>query len=72
VTPVNHLHTISLILLMPIFQACSVTEQTPDDVGRKFEEGIEGRGKIVPIDQDRSQTGPSSNSPTAQPAGVSQ
>jgi hypothetical protein len=50
------------------FEACSVTEQTPDDVGRKFEEGIKGKGKIVPNDKDHSQASPSSNSPVTQPA----
>jgi hypothetical protein len=69
---VTYLRTISLALLMLILEACSVTEQTPEEVGQKFQEGIKGKGKIVPIDQDSSQTGPSSNSPITQPAGASQ
>ena len=51
--------------------ACSVTEQTPDEVGQKFEQGIKGQGKIVPIDQDQSQTEPSNNAPANPPAGFS-
>jgi hypothetical protein len=51
------LRVISLALLMLTFAACSVTEQTPDEVGQKFQEGIKGKGKIVPIDQDGSQAG---------------
>jgi hypothetical protein len=69
---VTYLRTISLALLMLILEACSVTEQTPEEVGQKFQEGIKGKGKIVPIDQDSSQTVPSSNSPITQPAGASQ
>jgi hypothetical protein len=69
---VIYLRAIFLALLVLIFEACSVTEQTPDEVGQKFQEGIKGKGKIVPIDQDRSQTGESSNSPVTQPAGAAQ
>jgi hypothetical protein len=57
VATVIGLRVISLALLMLTFAACSVTEQTPDEVGQKFQEGIKGKGKIVPIDQDGSQAG---------------
>jgi hypothetical protein len=59
-----------LCLAIPVisFAACSVTQQTPEDVGQKFEEGIKGNGKIVPEDKDRSQTSPSANSPVTKPA----
>jgi hypothetical protein len=56
------LRVISLALLMLTFAACSVTEQTPDEVGQKFQEGIKGKGKIVPIDQEGSHAG-AGNSP---------
>jgi hypothetical protein len=69
---VNYFRTIFLAFLILLFEACSVTEQTPDDVGQKFEEGIKGKGKIVPDDQDHSQTSPSNNSPVTQPAGSPQ
>jgi hypothetical protein len=62
VATVIGLRVISLALLMLTFAACSVTEQTPDEVGQKFQEGIKGKGKIVPIDQDGSQAG-AGNSP---------
>jgi hypothetical protein len=62
--------TICLAFLVFFFEACSVTEQTPSEVSQKFEEGIKGKGKIVPNDKDPSQTSPSSNSPVAKPAGA--
>jgi hypothetical protein len=54
------------------FEACSVTEQTPRDVGQKFEEGMKGNGQIVPNDKDHSPAGSSDNSPVTKPAGVTQ
>jgi len=64
------LRTIFSALSLLLFGACAVTEQTPTEVGQKFEEGIKGNGTIVPEDKDRSQTGPSENSPVTKPAGV--
>lgn len=57
-----------LAILVITFAACSVTEQTPEDVSQKFKEGIKGNGQIVPEDKDRSQTSPSANSPVTKPA----
>jgi hypothetical protein len=57
-----------LAILVISFAACSVTEQTPEDVTQKFKEGIKGNGQIVPEDKDRSQTSPSANSPVTKPA----
>jgi hypothetical protein len=62
VAPVIDLRLIFLALLTLAFVACSVTEQTPDEVGQKFQEGIKGKGKIVPIEQDSSRPG-AGNSP---------
>ena len=62
--------TICLAFLILFFEACSVTEQTPDEVGRKFEEGIKGEGKIVPNDKDHSPIIPSNTSPATQPAAL--
>jgi hypothetical protein len=62
--------TVCLAFSVLLFGACGATEQTPGDVGQKFEEGIKGNGTIVPEDKDRSQTGPSDNSPVTKPAGV--
>ena len=69
---VIQVRTISLVVFVLVFGACTVTEQTPNEVGQKFEEGIKGKGKIVPIDQEGSQTEPSTNLPATQPAGSSQ
>jgi hypothetical protein len=69
---VIHERTISLAVFVFLFQACSVTEQPPAEVGQKFEEGIKGKGKIVPMDQNGSQTESSTNLPATQPAGSSQ
>jgi hypothetical protein len=68
----TYVRTICLAFLVLFFEACSVTQQTPDDVVQKFEEGIKGKGKIVPNDKDHPQTTPSNNSPVTQPAGSSQ
>jgi hypothetical protein len=67
---VTYSRSICLALLVLFFEACSVSEQTPGDVGQKFEEGIKGNGKIVPEDKDRSQTGSSDNSPVTKSAAV--
>jgi hypothetical protein len=63
-----HVRVLCLAILAISFAACSVTQQTPEDVGQKFEEGIKGNGKIVPEDKDRSQTSTSANSPVTKPA----
>jgi hypothetical protein len=72
------LRTACLAFSVLLFGACSVTEQTPGEVGQKFKEGIKGNGTIVPEDKyrpqtgptDASQTGPSINSPVTKPAGM--
>ena len=64
--------TICLAFSVFFFEACTVTEQTPADVGQKFEEGIKGNGQIVPNDKDQSQTGTSNDSPVTKPAGAPQ
>jgi hypothetical protein len=69
---VIYVRTISLIVFLLLFGACSVTEQTPSEVGQTFEEGIKGKGKIVPLDQEGSQAEPSTNLPATQSAGSSQ
>ena len=37
---------------------CSVVEQDAEDVGQKFERGIKGEGRIVPIDPTTDAFGP--------------
>jgi hypothetical protein len=64
----THIRTICLAFSFLSSEACSVTEQTPAEVGQKFEEGIKGNGKIVPNDKDHSQTTPSNNSSVTEPA----
>jgi hypothetical protein len=64
----THIRTICLAFSLLSFGACSVTEQTPSEVGQKFEEGIKGNGKIVPNDKDHSQSIPSNNSSVPEPA----
>jgi hypothetical protein len=63
----THIRTVCLACLFLFLQACSVTEQTPAEVGQKFEEGIKGNGKIVPNDKDHSQAIPSNNSSVPEP-----
>ena len=38
---------LSLQILL-LLGGCAVSEQSAEDVGEKFQEGIQGRGKIVP------------------------
>ncbi len=38
--------------------ACSVTESSVDEVGSRFEEGLQGRGQIVPNQPDSDDFGP--------------
>jgi hypothetical protein len=66
------LRLIFLVGFVLLFEACSITEQTPNEVGQEFEQGIKGKGKIVPIDQSGSQAEPSTNLPATEPAGSSQ
>jgi hypothetical protein len=63
-----YVRILCLAILVISFTACSVTEQTPEDVSQKFKEGIKGNGQIVPEDKDHSQTSPSTNSPVTKPA----
>jgi len=64
----THVRLICLALLFLFVEACSVTEQTPEEVGQKFEEGIKGNGKILPNDKDHSQEIPSNRSSGPEPA----
>ncbi|MFM8363738.1 MAG: hypothetical protein ACKOAS_01145 [Verrucomicrobiota bacterium] len=36
--------------LLALISGCAVSEQSVEDVGRQFEDGIQGRGQIVPND----------------------
>ena len=67
-----YLRTLCLALLIFFLASCSVTEQAPEEVGQKFQEGIKGNGTIVPEDKDHSQTGVSNNSPVTKPAAAPQ
>jgi protein involved in sex pheromone biosynthesis len=44
------------ILLM--LSGCAVSEQSAEDVGEQFQEGIQGRGKIVPNETLSDDFGP--------------
>ncbi len=59
------------LLVLLCLGACNASEQTPTDVGQKFEQGLHGNGQIVP-DNDRSQNGPSDDSPVTRPVGAPQ
>jgi hypothetical protein len=48
----------SCLLALTALMGCSVVEQDVDDVGQKFERGIKGEGRIVPIDPTRDAFGP--------------
>lgn len=40
-----------------LLTGCAVSEQSVEDVGRQFEQGIQGRGQIVPNDPLRDDFG---------------
>jgi hypothetical protein len=48
---------------------CSFTDQTPNDVSQKFQQGIEGKGHLVPQDANGATNDPT-NSPTAPSAAL--
>jgi|SRR5580704_11575060 hypothetical protein len=70
--PMIYLRTLCLAFLILFLESCSVTEQAPEEVSQKFQEGIKGNGTIVPEDKDHSQTGVSNNSPVTKPAAAPQ
>ena len=70
--PMIYLRTLCLAFLTLFLESCSVTEQAPEEVSQKFQEGIKGNGTIVPKDKDHSQTGVSNNSPVTKPAAAPQ
>jgi hypothetical protein len=48
---VKWLLTIFQAALVVLLAGCAITEQTPEDVSQKFQEGIQGKGHLVPSDQ---------------------
>ena len=46
------------VALLFLMGACSVAEQDAAGVGQKFQNGIQGRGSIVPNDPTRDSFGP--------------
>jgi len=47
----------SAVILLLSLGACSVAEQDASAVGQKFQEGIQGRGSIVPNDPTQDSFG---------------
>lgn len=43
---------------LALFNACAVTESSIEDVGTQFEQGLQGRGRIVPNDPTTDAFGP--------------
>lgn len=48
-----------VLILVGVITGCSVTEQTPEDIENKVQEGLTGRGKIVPNTPMSDSFGPS-------------
>ena len=48
---------LSLQILL-LLSGCAISEQSAEDVGEKFQEGIQGRGKIVTNDTLSDDFGP--------------
>lgn len=43
-------HFFSLLIALCLLAGCAVAEQDASDVGQQFQDGIQGRGRIVPND----------------------
>jgi hypothetical protein len=48
----------SLMLVLFALGACSVADQEPNAVGRQFQAGLQGQGRIVPNDPTSDSFGP--------------
>ncbi|MFZ9921266.1 MAG: hypothetical protein ACO3FQ_08910 [Terrimicrobiaceae bacterium] len=46
---------------LALLPGCAISEQSVEDVGNRFEEGIQGRGQIVPNDPLKDSFGPDFN-----------
>jgi len=44
-----------------LLSGCAISEQSVEDVGSRFEQGLQGRGQIVPNDPLRDDFGPEYN-----------
>jgi hypothetical protein len=55
---VRCLALIFCLIAVAALSGCSVVEQDVEDVGAKFERGIKGEGRIVPIDPTTDAFGP--------------
>jgi hypothetical protein len=47
--------------LLGLLSGCAISEQSVEDVGTRFEEGIQGRGQIVPNNPLSDDFGPDFN-----------
>jgi hypothetical protein len=47
--------------LLALLSGCAISEQSVEDVGTRFEEGIQGRGQIVPNNPLSDDFGPEFN-----------
>jgi hypothetical protein len=47
--------------LLALLSGCAISEQSVEDVGTRFEEGIQGRGQIVPNNPLSDDFGPDFN-----------
>jgi hypothetical protein len=65
---VKHAWRMVLVLVGLSISGCALTDQTPNDVGEKFQQGIQGKGHLVPQDESGATTEPM-NSSTA-PSGA--
>jgi hypothetical protein len=46
------------VVTLVLLGACSVAQQDAADVGQQFQDGIQGRGRIIPNDPTRDSFGP--------------
>ena len=52
------MHFYFLMALLFSLAGCSVAEQDANDIGQKFQDGIQGRGTVVPNNPTKDSFGP--------------
>ncbi|MDX2080418.1 MAG: hypothetical protein SFU53_06505 [Terrimicrobiaceae bacterium] len=43
-------HFFSLLIALSLLAGCAVAEQDAGEIGQQFQDGLQGRGRIVPND----------------------
>jgi hypothetical protein len=55
---VKTIFSIPFLAIAALFVGCAATEQSVEGVGEQFQEGVQGRGRIVQMDITSDEFGP--------------